>query len=293
MYMYSHPPAALWGCLVSLRSASRARAARLVLAPSQMPDLLAAFGVVSAPEYLERRQGSRCSWLKWPSIGHSIVVRFVIRALHAPPAVERLLSLEQAAHGDVFRVSVPWNETRLRGPVLSVAAWLSHATVEFAHARFIAKLDDDAYINVPELERLLWEVLRVSPSPERIYLGPMSWFHWYPRIFERSGFGWSYTMAWMLGQNCRNVTAAEERCRWQGCGGCVGPFPFASGYLAVLSTPLAVDVVGSATLHDDLSRLRAADALPTRSGGAQFKVVTRVCARARASRAPRHRAFTP
>ena len=78
--------------------------------------------------------------------------------------------------------------------------------------------DDDAYLYTPAIEALLRQTLRVAPSPDRIYLGAMSWFHWYPRVYERSGFGWSYTMAHALGSWCRNVTSAEERCKHRGCG---------------------------------------------------------------------------
>ena len=31
-------------------------------------DLLVALGIVSAPEYIERRAGSRATWLTWPNI---------------------------------------------------------------------------------------------------------------------------------------------------------------------------------------------------------------------------------
>lgn len=239
---------------------------------------LVAMGIVSAPEYLERREACRASWLRSPNVGRgrALSVHFVVRALHAPASIDQLLRLEHAAHGDVLRVDVPWNETRLRGPVLSVAAWLTYAVRELASARFVAKLDDDAFVYAPGLEAVVREAMRVAPSPDRIYMGPMSWFHWYPKIFERSGFGWSYTMSWSMGRHCRNVTSAEERCLWRGCGPCMGPFPFASGFLALLSTPLAAELLsgnGDTVRDDDLKRLRAATVLPTRTGGVQVKVM--------------------
>ena len=239
-------------------------------------ELLLAMGIVSAPEYLERRAASRATWLTWSNVCHSgcaFRAQFVVRAAGAPPSIDRLLQTEQTAYGDILRVDVRWNETRLRGPVLSVAAWLTHAARAFASARLIAKLDDDAYLHTPALETLLLQVLSRAPSPDGIYMGPMSWFHWQPQIFERSGFGWTYTMAWSLGRACRNVTQAEERCQWRGCGACVGPFPFASGYLAILSTALATELTTSDALLADLPRLQAAPSLVTRTGGVQFKVM--------------------
>jgi len=184
-----------------------------------------------------------------------------------------MLHAEQRAHGDVLRVAVRWNETRLKGPMLSVAKWLEHAAVHYASARFVAKMDDDAYVHAPRLEELLRATLRSSPRPDRIYLGAVSWFNWFPAIFERSGFGWGYTMASRNGAYCKNVTLAEARCGGHGCGTCVGPFPFASGYLAVLSTSLAGEVARSAALAEDVRRLAAAQAFVTRTGEPQTKVM--------------------
>lgn len=216
-----------------------------------MVDHLVAMGIVSAPEYIERRSSCRGSWMHYPNVGRGkpMTVHFVVRALHSPASVEAMLTLEQQMYGDVVRVDVPWNETRLRGPVLSVAAWFTYAVRHLSSARFIAKLDDDAYVRSPHVEALLRSVLRSTPTPERVYLGAMSWFHWYPKIFERSGFGWSYTMSWMLGRHCRNLTSSEERCLNKGCGACVGPFPFASGFLSLLSTPLVADLLETAVDH--------------------------------------------
>ena len=248
-----------------------------MLAADAQPNLVA-MGIVSAPEYLERRAACRGSWLRYPNVGagKAITVSFVVRSLGVPSQIDQLLRLEQAAHSDILRVNVPWNETRLRGPVLSVAAWLEYAVQHLSSFKFVAKLDDDAYIYAPGVESLLREALRVAPSPDRIYLGAMSWFHWYPKIFERSGFGWSYTMSWSLGRNCRNATTSEERCLWKGCGACVGPFPFASGFLAVLSIPLAAELLSEGNggvKEDDIRRLKAVTTLPTRTGGVQPKVM--------------------
>ena len=80
-------------------------------------------------------------------------------------------------------------------------------------------------------------------------------------------------MAWRNGAYCKNVTVAEARCGGQGCGTCVGPFPFASGYLAIFSTALATELSQSAALEDDVLRLRAARSFVTRTGEPQVKVM--------------------
>jgi hypothetical protein len=125
-------------------------------------DLLVALGIVSAPEYIERRAGSRATWLTWPNIcaaGCAFRAQFVVRMRDAPPSVVQVIEKEEHDHSDVLRVDVLWNETRLRGPVLSVAAWLTHAVRAHSSARCIAKLDDDAYIHLPGLEVLVREAL--------------------------------------------------------------------------------------------------------------------------------------
>ena len=237
---------------------------------------LVAFGIISAPEYIERRVGSRVTWLAWPNVcrsGCPFSAEFVVRARDAPPSIDQQLQAEHNAHGDVLRIDVQWNETRLRGPSMSLAAWLSYATRAYSKVQCIAKLDDDAYLYTPGLQVMLEDALHAASYPGYIYMGPMSWFHWYPTVFERSGFGWTYTMAWEAGRGCRNRTEAEARCKWRGCGSCVGPFPFVSGYLVIIGKLLADELANSALLADDMTALERAGMLTTRTGGHQFKVM--------------------
>lgn len=236
---------------------------------------LIACGVLSAPEFLDRRTSLRESWVRSPLVGpgRPIGVQFVIRARNAPKSVSRLLSAEHQLHGDVLRIDVPWNETRLRGPVLSVYAWLGHATRAHRTAPFVAKLDDDVWLHAPGIESALRLALASVPDPRRIYLGVMSYFHWYPAIFERSGYGYRYSEAYEMGRGCRNLSLAEARCQHRGCGACVGPFPFPAGFLIVYSTPLAAELHASSIMRSDVSRLRSLERLPTRAGREQVKVM--------------------
>ena len=199
------------------------------------PPPLIAIGVLSAPLFVERRDSLRATWMRWPEVGRGKPVRvlFVVRSLGASAALTCQLDAEQRHYGDIAHVAVPWNETRLRGPVLSLAAWLEFASQRFGASPFVAKMDDDAYIHVADLTTLLRSVAAASSNTPLTYFGTMSWFHWYPEIFERSGFGWTFSEAWQMGM-CRNQSDAERRCKGRGCGGCVGPFPFASGFLIVV-----------------------------------------------------------
>ena len=69
-------------------------------------------------------------------------------------------------------------------------------------------------------------------------------------------------MARAAGRVCRETglkqTAHLRACGPQGCGQCIGPFPFASGFLIVLSTPLLKSLTASSSsLHEDTRALRA------------------------------------
>ena len=75
-----------------------------------------------------------------------------------------------------------------------------------------------------------------------------------------------------MGRPCRNLTVAERRCRNAGCGACVGPFPFAAGFLVILSTPLAATLARSPGLRSDLAALRAVSQLVSRQGRKQGKL---------------------
>ena len=102
--------------------------------------------------------------MRWSNVGHQapavICPLFVVRAASAPSVVRRRLAAEAFRNGDVHHLrDVQWNETRVRGPVLSFASWLRYAHASLAHARFIGKVDDDAYVHAPDLEALLLRTL--------------------------------------------------------------------------------------------------------------------------------------
>ena len=212
-------------------------------------DALLALGILSAPNFISRRAAIRATWMRWPNVGEGqpIHALFVVRSLHAPTDLERSLSREQTAYGDMLRVPVPHNATRVQGPVLSLVAWLQHAVQHFPQVRLIAKCDDDAYIQAPDLEILLRNML-ARTHQAYIYAGKLAWFHWHVAEFEHAGFGWHFSMASTTGRACRSTT---ERSR-----ACVGPFPFATGFLMVLSIPLARELSHSHLIRQDAAALR-------------------------------------
>ena len=143
---------------------------------SSAPRPLLVLGIISAPEYLERRLGVRHSWLQEPNVKSGrIRASFVVRSGNAPQWLEQLLTAEQEWYSDVLRApTVAWNETRLRGPVLSLAAWLQYAVMHHSTAPFIGKMDDDAFLHAGDFERLL-STVAASPFSTYVYMGSMTW----------------------------------------------------------------------------------------------------------------------
>ena len=230
-------------------------------------DPFLAVGVISAPEYYKRRAVLRSTWFDLPSLPEaSVSSTFVVRSAHAPAQLQVQLEQEVRRHGDLLRVgSVAWNETRLRGPVLTLAAWLQHAASHLSGARFIAKVDDDSYLHAPDLAAMLKQLLPQMPSTH-IYLGTLTWYSWFPEQWDRCGFGWTWRGSENVGHLCRNSSWARSRCQPRGCGASVGPFPFAAGYLMVLSTPLVAAIAASPALELEARRLRVASQLVTHKG---------------------------
>ena len=124
-------------------------------------------------------------------------------------------------------------------------AWFAYAADAFPSARFIAKADDDVYVQAPHFERMLRSVAAASSADAAamMYLGVMSFFHWYPTNFEREGFGYHFMMSHQAGATCR----AAQRCA--ACGACLGPFRFAAGYLVLLGAPLVRELVADARVQ--------------------------------------------
>ena len=231
-----------------------------------LPSPLLAIGILSAPEFVQRRMAVRASWLRWPEVTErQVAARFAVRCLGAPVWLEHLLQAETSQFADVACLAVPHNETRLRGPVLMLAAWLAYAPRAFPSALFIGKCDDDSYLHIPRLLQLLGTVR----GPPLVYLGKMAWFHWFPDIFEHAGFGYERTLANNAGHTCRNVSSSVAR-RF---GTCEGPFPFAAGYLIVVSTLLAMKLTASPGLQADVARLARAPSLRKLNGNLQGAVM--------------------
>ena len=216
------------------------------------PATVLSIGVITVPDQIDRRMLLRAAWLKkpWAGDGGPVAAHFVLRSGGAPPWLDEQLRSEEAQHGDILRVSVPWDESRLKGPLLTLAAFITHEARRAA-ARYIAKVDDDAFVHVADLLALTRRLGAAVPDRMQ-YMGMLTWNSWFPEKWDRFGFGWTHRDALKSARRCRNATWVATRCG-DGCGACSGPFPFMAGYLIVLSAPLAVHMAGA--LPAEVARL--------------------------------------
>ena len=118
-------------------------------------------GVITVPEQVERHALLRATWLRTPWVGDGgpVTAHFFAGGRRVRLWLDMQLNTEHAQHADILRVPVPWDESRLRGPVLALAAFITHAA-QTMRARYIAKVDDDSYVHVAGLEYLMRRVRR-------------------------------------------------------------------------------------------------------------------------------------
>ena len=115
-----------------------------------MADPLIALGVLSAAAYDCRRAAIRNSWVKYPEVDSGeVLVRFLSAVGPEPPAK---LVAEHEQFGDIVMLQTNVTSRNI-GPMLTVYRWLQFAAVEppYSRAQYVAKLDDDGFVHVPEL----------------------------------------------------------------------------------------------------------------------------------------------
>lgn len=155
---------------------------------------IAALGVLSSAAYQPRRQLMRMTWLRSEELerSHSILARFVIalpedvpipRAIPAATIARTSVACpdmkrnekepiaaalaEAASHGDITFLHTNVSSSRVWSPLHTTWRWFLYATQHhpFDRAHFIAKMDDDVYLHVPELTAHLQQVRRTHAHP--------------------------------------------------------------------------------------------------------------------------------
>ncbi|XP_074872958.1 beta-1,3-galactosyltransferase 4 [Carettochelys insculpta] len=127
--------------------------------------------VASAPGHVAQRQVVRGTWggARWAG-GRPVRTLF---ALGVPSSGEEQAQLEQEAqrHGDLVQGRFVDTYANLTLKTTMLLGW---AAAHCPGATFVAKADDDVFLNLPALVRHLGEL----PSPHWLYLGRVHWWAW-------------------------------------------------------------------------------------------------------------------
>jgi len=171
----------------------------------------------------------------------------------------RLLHEESDAHGDMQLL----NARETKPPGEKMVGFFRLCVIAYAGAKWCIKTDDDTYVHTIRLEhnlRQLWgrEVAAAAGRADvggngnyagapMVYMGATIWASYIEDEFAVCGHG--------MGPNMAAGAAKLEGCKKRGA---VGPFPFASGTLEVLSMPLAEWIVSQPSVARFVQRAHAA-----------------------------------
>ena len=229
---------------------------------------LVALGIMSAAAYRQRRDALRQTWLTYPEVtSGTILARFVVARPTQPPVLRSnapsasaltspgllhrsetaALNEEARTSGDVTLLTTGVSG-RVWSPLHTTFGWfrLAATTRPFRDAPYVAKMDDDAFLNAPEYVRLL-DLVRRSPltaPPRDVYLGVLFWGTYRPKLFLNHLFAYQ-----LLGANKRSAECIRD-------GTCVGAFPFTTGSMQLLSQQLARRLAGSALAAEHIESSR-------------------------------------
>ncbi|KAL3916761.1 MAG: hypothetical protein SGPRY_006682, partial [Prymnesium sp.] len=189
-------------------------------------------GVLSAQDYSNRRIAIRSSWGRYEHIkSGQVLLRFLIGYVGNEPEDKLdLIRNERRLNSDIEMLEVGATGRKL-GPMLVTFAWLQHSTSTspYREAAYVSKLDDDCYINVPELV----SQLRLLAHIPKVYYGIFFFSTWQHLAYHHHAS--SYTP----GQLHRDSGACIRS------GNCSHPFPFAAAPAQILSTDLATAIATS------------------------------------------------
>lgn len=193
---------------------------------------IAAIGVFSAASFRERRTSARATWLHAHHDGLGFLVRFVIATTGDEQQRNSSILDEAFAFGDMVLLQTNIT-TRDWGPYLLMYEWLRHATtaLPFRHASFVAKLDDDGYIHLPELALHLQSIQRAALP--NVFYGNIMWTSWHMRNHHHIGSS-------QYPQNANRMFMGSQGPH-QACGNhsCARPFPYATAPFQCLGHDLA------------------------------------------------------
>ena len=148
-------------------------------------------GVATGPGNRKRRDAIRQTWMRWPSVGRTVVVCFAVGRRQLPAATLAALDAEASEFRDLLFLPVSDGCVSMVSIGKAYAFWrsASRMTARARHPPMIAKADDDSFVNVPMLEGVL-EKLRCVP---RLYLGALAFTGFHPQHLRNCGFAWRVT----------------------------------------------------------------------------------------------------
>ena len=178
----------------------------------------------------DRRRWIRETWKTYGNVGKTVHVVFIVALLQSnltpiSSEMEKQLREEAETHGDMLLLpKVP----ERKSPCLKTMAWFRHAVRTYPRATFLAKTDDDAFVQTIKLEANM----KPFVNHKRVYIGSTLWGSYITETFA--------PCARRMGPNMCAGGMKEERCKERGA---IGPYPYAVGMLQVLSYNVAAWMV--------------------------------------------------
>jgi hypothetical protein len=202
--------------------------------PTRVLSAVFALGIISAPGREHHRREVRQTWAAPANVPHDVEIRFVMQRGNTTSV------LQTEGYNDV--VLSPYDDPRARSSWRKQWLWFEHALFAFPNARFIAKCEDDVYLHLHGIRRLLDVPAIERAGRERhAIIGNPQYFSWIPELNCPVGFDFSWTHARKKFQ----TVCGDKLSNRTGKALCYGPFPFMQASLTVLSRTLVDALVRS------------------------------------------------
>lgn len=185
--------------------------------------------MVSAPGREALRRDARQTWMAHRFVPPDVAVRFVMQA-----AAEERARLLAEGFEDVLLVDYDGDASRAAWRKQWV--WLEFAVRAFPNATHVVHAEDDAYLNLAAIARALASPVFGKSAGALHVAGQLEAYSWVPSL--GCPVGWSNTL-WGAAGGFRAACAAPD------ARPCFGPFVFATGFFAALSTPLVRALLAS------------------------------------------------
>lgn len=197
------------------------------------PSVRLAVGIITAPGRQRLRQDARDTWAQHTLVPSDAVLRFVmpVRSM-ADAAVLR----ESRECADILFTNS--TDGRSTAAFRKQWLWFEHALRAYPNAHWVAKLEDDVYVDMGGLRAFVglgW----LDPT-RPVIIGKWEYFNWIERAGCPVGFGYEDNMARKLHRlKCKpeNLLKANDTC--------FGPFPFPKASGVVFSQPALRALIGS------------------------------------------------